>query len=236
MSSSHHIVQSFDAELNRLEEKIRLLAFLCRAQLSSAVTALVEGDFSAASSVIVKDGDVDKLEKEVERECIRVLALRQPCADDLRLVFAAIRAAAELERIGDYAKNIAKRVQAMSGTQLPAAVQSIPQLAAMADDTLRMAADAFASRDVVLARRAWEGDRDLDKAYTAFFRETLTYMIEQPSNITAGTHLLFIAKNIERIGDHATNLAELASFLIVGERPEGERPKADPLIDNNGPA
>ncbi|MBF0094826.1 MAG: phosphate signaling complex protein PhoU [Alphaproteobacteria bacterium] len=227
INNEPHTVRSFDAELRQLDEKIRMLAFLGREQLASAVKALVDSDVPAADSIVLKDGVVDRIENEVEAECIRMLALRQPYADDLRLVFSAIRAAAELERIGDYAKNIAKRVQSMAGSHLPPAAQSIVHLASLADDTLRMAADAFAGRDAGLAKRAWDGDRDLDEAYTAFFRETLTYMIENPAHITAGTHLLFIAKNIERIGDHATNLAELASYLAVGKIPEGERPKAD---------
>jgi len=226
-----HIVQSFEAELKALDEHIRQLASLGREQLASAVAALTAGDVSAANAVVERDLLADDLEEEVEKACIRILALRQPHAADLRLVFAAIRGSAELERVGDYAKNIAKRVAAITGAHSLAAIQSIPRLAKLADATLGMAADAFIGRDAPLAKRAWESDSELDEAYTAFFRETLTYLMEQPQDITAGTHLLFIAKNIERIGDHATNLAEMACYLADGSRLTGTRPKADASAD-----
>lgn len=227
-SSNHpHIVQSFEAELKLLDEKIGELSALGREQLAAAVQALENGDVPAAEAIVQRDRRADELEEEIEKACMRMLALRQPYAEDLRLVFSAIRGAAELERVGDYAKNIAKRVAAVASGRPLTAIRSIPHLAALADKTLGMAADAFIGRNAPLARQAWESDRDLDQAYTAFFRETLTYLMEEPRDISAGTHLLFIAKNIERIGDHATNLAEMATYLADGKRMEGERPKAD---------
>ena len=227
-SADHpHIVQSFEAELVALDNLIRQLAIFVRDQLSSSVTALIAADIVAAQAVVERDRVADEIEDDVEKMCLRILALRQPHATDLRLVFAAIRGAAELERIGDYAKNIAKRVQSVETARPLAGIKTIPLLAALADATLRMATDAFVGRDAPLAKRAWESDQELDTAYTAFFRETVTYLVGHPEDIVAGTHILFIAKNIERIGDQATNLAEMAFYLVEGERLEGDRPKAD---------
>jgi len=222
-----HIVESFEAELAHLEQRLTELGRQVSRQISTAVQALVDGDCAVAEAVIEQDREIDALEHEVEANCARILNLRQPHADDFRLVFTAIRIAGELERIGDYAKNIAKRVHSLPEVRLLPAVRSIPHLAALAQATLDKVIAAFVARDSVLAAEARDGDKALDEAYTAYFRETLTYMMEDPSNITPGTHLMFIAKNIERMGDHGTNIAEMVTYLVSGSWPEGERLKAD---------
>lgn len=222
-----HIVKSFDEELKRFTQVIMRMGGLSERQLTRSVEALVRRDTELALSVIDDDEDIDKLEVELEDMAVKMIALRQPMANDLRAAVAVLKISSDLERIGDYAKNIAKRAVALN--QLPAlsstvALRRMTQLAGMIiNETL----DAYSLQDSERALAAWERDREVDELYTSLFREHLTYMMEDPRNITTSTHIIFIAKNIERIGDHATNIAETVYFLATGSRIEGERPKKD---------
>lgn len=222
-----HIVTSYENELATLERAISDLSAAAIAQLEAAIDALVRQDLDKAHAVVAGDAALDALDDEVEAACVRILALRQPHADDLRLTITTIKASNELERIGDFAKNIAKRVEAVARFRALPAVASLPHLKDLAVDSLSRAARAFAERDAELARAVWSSDAPLDAAYTALFREIVTYMLEDQGAITPSTHLLFAAKNLERVGDHATNIAELAYFLSTGTRLEGDRPKDD---------
>ena len=177
--------------------------------------------------VVANDEAIDALEHEVSHDVLRLLALRQPMARDLREVYAALRISADIERIGDYAANVAKRSIVLNQTTPVSAGRGLPALAQLANTLVRDALAAYTHRDAERAMAVRSRDAELDAQYTGLFRELLTYMAEDPRQITACTHLLFMAKNIERIGDHATNIAENTWFLVHGEQPEGEREKRD---------
>ncbi|MFA7429347.1 MAG: phosphate signaling complex protein PhoU [Rhodospirillaceae bacterium] len=222
-----HVVTSYEGELKTLESSISRLAAAAVEQLENAIDAMVHLDVAKACAVVERDAELDALDDDVEAACVRILALRQPHADDLRLTITTIKASNELERIGDLAKNIAKRVESVAKFPAMAAAQSLPHLKDLAVVSLRRAAQAFAERDADLARAVWGNDAPLDAAYTSLFREIVTYMLEDQAAITPSTHLLFAAKNLERVGDHATNIAEMAFYLASGTRLEGTRPKDD---------
>jgi phosphate transport system protein len=177
--------------------------------------------------VVGNDEAIDALEHEVAHDVLNLLALRQPMARDLREVYAALRISSDIERIGDYAANVAKRSIVLNQTAPVAAARGLPHLAKLAGALVREALAAYGARDADAAMAVRSRDAELDAEYTGLFRELLTYMAEDPRQITACTHLLFIAKNIERIGDHATNIAEYTWFLVHGEQPAGEREKRD---------
>lgn len=223
-----HIVRSFDDDLGRIDAIIAEMGGLAERQLADAVQALVKRDSDLAQSVIASDKKIDALETELDAFTIRVLALRQPLAQDLRLVIAALKMAANLERIGDYAKNVAKRSQIIS-TMDPVgnANQSIQRMAAQVQSMIKNVLDAYGARDIRKADEVRLRDEEVDLMHTSLFRELLTYMMEDPRNISACTHLLFVAKNVERIGDHVTSVAENIHFLVAGHMPEDERPKSD---------
>jgi phosphate transport system protein len=222
-----HIVKSFDEELKRLTQVIMRMGGLAERQLARSVEALARRDTELARSVIDGDEDIDKLEVELEDMAVKMIALRQPMANDLRAAVAVLKISSDLERIGDYAKNIAKR--AVTLNQLPALSSTVAlrRMAQLAGMIIKETLDAYSLQDSERALAAWERDREVDELYTSLFREHLTYMMEDPRNITTSTHIIFIAKNIERIGDHATNIAETIYFLATGSRIEGERPKKD---------
>jgi phosphate transport system protein len=223
-----HIVKSFDNELQRLYGEIGRMGELAVAQLDAAVDVLQRRDSRAAERVVANDEAIDALEHEVSHDVLRLLALRQPMARDLREVYSALRISADIERIGDYAANVAKRsIVLNAGAAVPAAHQALPTLARRANALVRDAITAFGTRDAVLALAVRGRDAELDELYTALFRELLTYMAEDPRMITPCAHLLFIAKNIERIGDHATNVAEYTWFIVHGEMPPDAREKRD---------
>ncbi|MEQ5776379.1 MULTISPECIES: phosphate signaling complex protein PhoU [Thalassospira] len=223
-----HIVSSFDDELTRLNNIISQMGGLAESQLISAIRAISKRDSELAEQVIVSDLRIDKLEQEVQDFAVRVLALRQPMADDLRQVVTALKLSNDLERIGDLAKNIAKRAQVLNQMAPIRPVQVIPNMARLAQEIIKDVLDAYIENDAEKAQRVWARDQEVDDMYNSLFRELLTYMMEDPRNITASTHLLFIAKNIERIGDHATNIAETIYYRIKGEDlPVDGRPKND---------
>ena len=225
---SEHIVVSFDEELSGLTQKITEMGGLGEQYVADSVAALVTRDTALAQRVIAGDKRIDELEQQVEENAILMIAKRQPMARDLREIMAAIHIANDLERVGDLAKNTAKRVIAIEsnfGSQrLVAGVEHIAELALA---QLKAVLDAFAARDLAAALAVWERDDEIDAMYTSLFRELLTYMMEDPRNITICTHLLFCAKNLERIGDHATNIAETLHYLITGTALTELRPKQD---------
>jgi phosphate transport system protein len=226
--STSHIVTSFDEELNGLAQRIAEMGGLSEQAVSDSIAALVDRNIAKAQTVIAGDQRIDELQKQVEEHAVLMIARRQPMARDLREIMAAIHIANDLERVGDLAKNTAKRVIAIEsnfGSQR--LVAGVEHMAELSLNQLKEVLDAFASRDLDAARSVWERDNEIDAMYTSLFRELLTYMMEDPRNITFCTHLLFCAKNIERIGDHTTNIAETLHYLITGKPLTEERPKQD---------
>jgi phosphate transport system protein len=216
--ASDHILKRFDQELERLNATINEMGGLTESQFSKALTALRERDTQIAEEVIADDARVDALDTAVQEQTVKLLVLRQPMANDLRVVLSSIKIAAALERIADYAKNTAKRsIVLTQGTAPPSAVGGIDRLGKLVRTALKDVLDAFADDDVAKAYDVWNRDEEIDQVYTGLFRELLTYMMEDPRTITACTHLLFMAKNIERAGDHVTNIAELVSFRSTGQ-------------------
>jgi phosphate transport system protein len=228
---SEHTVAAFDEELGELSVRVAQMGGLVEKALTEAVLALVHADEDRARRVIEADGRVDDLERDIEERAVRTIARRQPMAGDLREIMTAIKIASDLERIGDLAKNIAKRSLAVHGQAgVRQAARGIDRMSRMALEQLRGVLDAYAQRDVETALDVWRQDADLDAMYTSIFRELLTYMMEDPRAISFATHLLFAAKNIERIGDHTTNVAEMIHYLVRGELLRDVRPKNDSSI------
>jgi len=216
--ASDHILKRFDEELERLNATINEMGGLTESQLAKSLTAVRERDTQTAEEVIADDARVDALDAAVQDQTVKLLALRQPMAVDLRVVLSSIKIAGALERIADYAKNTAKRSIVLAQGAPPAsAVAGIDRLGRLVRAALKDVLDAFADDDVVKARDVWDRDEEIDQVYTGLFRELLTYMMEDPRTITACTHLMFMAKNIERAGDHVTNIAELVSFRSTGQ-------------------
>jgi phosphate transport system protein len=222
-----HIIKSYDDELTRLTGEIVRMGELSVTQLEAAIDVVERRDERAAQHVVGNDDAIDLMEQEISHDVVRLLALRAPMAGDLRNVFAALRIAADIERIGDYAANVAKRSIPLSMVAPVGPVGGMGHLAELAAAGVRDVLAAYRDRDVERAYQVWKNDVVLDDAYTSYFRELLTYMMEDPRNITPCTHLLFMAKNIERIGDHATNIAENVWFQVTGEPLNKQRSKRD---------
>src|ERR1043165_5412173 len=224
--ASDHILQRSGEGLWRLNATINEMGGLTESQFAKALAAVRDRDTATAEEVIADDTRVDALDAAVQEQTVKLLALRQPMAVDLRVVLSSIKIAAALERIADYAKNIAKRSIVLNSVQAPpAAVTGIDRLGRRVRTALQDVLDAFASGDVAKAHDVWQRDEEIDQVYTGLFRELLTYMMEDPRTITSCTHLLFMAKNIERAGDHVTNIAELVSFRTTGHGFDEARPK-----------
>ncbi|MDR3518629.1 MAG: phosphate signaling complex protein PhoU [Azospirillaceae bacterium] len=225
--SNEHIVRSYSLELERLRTLVSQMGGLAEAQVEAAVSAVFRRDVEQANQVIGADQRVDGYEREIDAEAIRLLALRQPMGLDLREIIAALKIATDIERIGDYAANIAKRSIPLS--QLPPVrpAQSVPRMGRLVQQIVKEVLDSYTAWDVTKAIAARARDNELDDLYTSLFRELLTHMMEDPRNITPCTHLLFIAKNLERIGDHATNIAETIHYVVVGTPITDARPKND---------
>ena len=224
---TEHIVKSFDDQLKRLENLIAEMGGLAEVQLADALEAMSRRDLEKAARITVADQRIDDLETLVDQEAIAMLALCQPMAKDLREIVGALKAASMLERIGDYAKNVAKRTAALVEMPPVPSAQTVVRLGKLAQEMIKDVLDAYIARDADKAEMVRRRDVELDALHTSIFRELLTYMMEDPRSITACTHHLFIAKNIERIGDHATNIAEVVCFVVRGRAPMERRQKED---------
>ena len=225
--ASEHIVKSYDNELNRLNRTIVEMGGLAESQLAAAIHAFSVQDDVLSASVIEEDDKVDELNFDVDQFAVQLLALRQPMAEDLRSIVGALKISSDLERIADYAVNIAKRVIVMNEYPPAKLAASIPRMAGLVQPMIKDVLDAYVARDSKKAMEVWNRDIEVDDMYMSLFREFLTYMMEDPRNITPCTHLLFMAKNIERIGDHVTNIAETIYFLVHGKRMREHRPTID---------
>ena len=226
-SDTPHIVRSYEEELKRLRDMIARMGGLAERQVADSATALIRRDTELAAEVVSRDAQLDLLEREVEAFCVRLLALRQPMAGDLRLIVTSMKISSDLERIGDYARNGAKRAIVISSQPQFASLNGFSRLAHLVQENLKGAIDALVNDDLARADEVWNADQPVDDIYNGIFRELLTFMMEDPRNITAATHLLFVAKNLERIGDHATNIAERVHYAISGQILPDERPKSD---------
>lgn len=225
---SEHIVSSYDVELQDLRRRISEMGGIAEKMLVDAIRALVRRDTALAQTVITADSRLDLLQREVEEHAILMIARRQPLAVDLRETISAIRVSGDVERIGDLAKNIAKRSLAIATQFQPQKiVVGVQHMSDLVIGQLKDVLDAYAQQDQQGALGVWQRDGQIDALYTSLFRELLTYMMEDPRNITFCAHLLFCAKNIERIGDHTTNIAETIYYLVTGEMLSVERPKDD---------
>ncbi|MGN6764789.1 MAG: phosphate signaling complex protein PhoU [Rhizobiaceae bacterium] len=223
-----HTLQAYDEELKVLATRIAQMGGHAERMVEEAVAALVNSDEALAQTVIRNDRVLDEAEREIDDKAVLIIARRQPMAIDLREIIGAIRISADLERVGDLGKNIAKRVAAAGQTRQPARLfRGIEALAELALTQLKDVLDAYGSRTIDRIGAVRDRDEEIDAKYTSLFRELLTYMMEDPRNITACTHLLFCAKNIERIGDHATNVAETVHYIVTGSQLPAERPKED---------
>jgi phosphate transport system protein len=225
--TTDHIVKSFDEELNRLSDLINRMGGLAESQLENAIEAMQKRDSDLAEEAVAHDRLIDDLHAEIDEMAIRLLALRQPMAGDLRHIVTTLKVAPMVERIGDYAKNVAKRTIALNQMPPVKPLFIIPRMGHMVRDMTKDVLDAFSNNDVAMAQDVWARDKEVDDMYDGLFRELLTYMMEDARNITACTHLLFVARNIERIGDLATNIAELIYYQVEGVPLDGDRPKAD---------
>ena len=226
--NDQHIASAFDRDLQDIQAQIMKMGGLVEMAILDAADALASRDQEKAEEVRAKDKAVDLLEEQINDDAAQLIALRAPTAIDLRLVLSVLKISANLERIGDYAKNMAKRTSVLA--QLPAIEEAHVSLRRMAREVqlmLKDALDAYIQRDATLAMDVIDRDRDIDQLYNALFREFLTFMLEDPRNISACMHLHFIAKNTERMGDHVTAVAEQVVYLVTGEKPEDARDKGD---------
>ncbi|TPI49075.1 phosphate signaling complex protein PhoU [Mesorhizobium sp. B2-9-1] len=224
---SVHIASAYDEELKFLSKRIAAMGGHAERMVEQAVAALVNVDHGLAQKVIQDDLVLDEGQREVDDKAIIIIARRQPMATDLREIVGAIRISADIERVGDLGKNVAKRVASVDGRQPNSLFRGIEALANLALTQLKEVLDVYASRSVERIGLVRDRDDQIDAMYTSLFRELLTYMMEDPRNITPCTHLLFCAKNIERIGDHATNIAETIYYIVTGDQMPTDRPKGD---------
>jgi phosphate transport system protein len=227
MAMNEHTVRAYGEELNALTAEVARMGGLAEAQIIDAVASVVRRDVALARQVVERDAKLDAMHIEIDKKSIRLIALRQPVATDLRKTLAAMKLAMDLERTGDLAKNIAKRGLSLAETEPMAPLtRSIERMGRLVNQRLKQVLDAYTSGDVERAVAVWSTDDEVDEHYNALFRELLTYMMGDARTITACTHLLFMAKNLERIGDHATNIAETIHYQITGDELTGERPRA----------
>ena len=234
---AEHIVSSYDNDLQGLRQRISEMGGIAEKMLVESIAALVRHDKALAQAVIASDARLDVLQRDVEENAILTIARRQPLAIDLRETISAIRISGDVERIGDMAKNIGKRALAIGDDFQPQKiVVGLQHMGDLVLGQLKDVLDAYAQKDTAKALDVWKRDGAIDALYTSLFRELLTYMMEDPRNISFCTHLLFCAKNIERIGDHTTNVAETLHYLVTGQTPAGERPKSDTTAGVVGPA
>ena len=232
--TDQHTIKAFDADLQDLERLVAEMGGLAEKLVADSVNALAKRDIALAQRVSAADVNIDTLQHEIEEKAVATIACRQPMAVDLREIVGALRIANDLERIGDLAKNIAKRVIALNGEfPPPKLIRGVEHMADMVLGQMKAVLDAYARRDDSKAMAVWRGDEEIDAVCTSVFRELLTYMMEDPRNITFCIHLLFCAKNIERMGDHATNIAETIYYIVEGRTLPDERPKGDNTATTN---
>ena len=223
-----HTAKAFDTDLQELSRSIGEMGGLAEREIADAIQALTRRDSALAMRVVASDPTIDALQREIEEKAILTIARRQPMAIDLREIVAALRVANDLERIGDLAKNIGKRVSALEGEFHPTKlIRGVEHMASLVLAQLKQVLDSYGSRDIASALAVWKGDEEIDALCTSLFRELLTYMMEDPRNITFCIHLMFCAKNIERMGDHATNIAETVHYMVEGHPIADQRPKGD---------
>lgn len=227
MPGNEHTVRSYDEELAHLTTLISRMGGLAESQLAAALQAVSRRDSNLAAKVVAADHQIDELEQEIYSWTVRMLALRQPVAQDLRAIVAALKISGDLERMADYAANIAKRAIVLDSMPPVQPVSGVPRLGQVVQGMIKDVLDAYVETDVDKALAVRRRDGEVDGMYTSLVRELITYMMEDPRTITSCTHLMFMAKNIERIGDHATNIAELIYFLIRGTTLKEARPKGD---------
>ena len=227
MFEGDHIVKSFDQELNQLRGMIAEMGGLVENQVALATQAMMTQAAEQAAQAVAQDAAVDAIQARTEQLVITMLALRQPMAGDLRQIVAALKITSAMERIGDYAKNVAKRSIVLSQFRLPFSLTGLAAMARLVQENLKLVIDAIGENDADKALKAWKADAAIDDLYNSIFRELITYMMEDARSITPCTHLLFIAKNLERIGDHATNIAETTYYAVTGEQLTEARPKGD---------
>jgi phosphate transport system protein len=223
---SDHMIRQYEDELRSLREMVLAMGSLTGEQLDAAIAASEHPDAALAARIIEREPDADRLEHQIDHLAIRLLALRQPVAIDLREVLSARRVAGELQRICDYAENLAKRLIALGEADVEAR-RSLVSIGRFATAMVKDAMHAYFAEDAGEAQKVWNRDRELDAMYTSLFRELITYMIEDPRRIMAATHMLFMARDFERVGDRATNIAEAVRYTVSGVPVEEERPKAD---------
>ena len=229
-----HIVKSYDDELKRLHDALARMAGLAEAQLAASIEALDKRDSDIATRVMNDDPKVDECEHFINEQTVRLLALRAPVADDLRMVISALKAAGDIERIADHAANAAKRSLVLNQMPPVAPMRSLVRMGKLVAELLNEVLDAFLAHDAERALAVRSRDQEVDDLYSSLFREILTYMMEDPRTITACSHLMFIAKNIERVGDHATNIAEMTYFIATGRSLNDQRPKRDTSAYEDG--
>lgn len=227
---NEHIVKSYDEELTQLAAEVARMGGLAETQVAACVQAVATRDVELAESVVARDERLDSLEIEIEARCTRLIALRQPLANDLRRTLSSIKIAGNLERCGDLAKSIAKRAIVLAENEpLAPLTGALERMGRLVTSRLREVLDAYTSADLERAVAVWSTDHEVDEHYNSLFRELLTYMMGDPRTITACAHLLFVAKNLERIGDHATNIAEIIHYELTGEPLNQPRPKGKPV-------
>ena len=225
---SDHTAKAFDEDLQELNRLVSEMGGLAERQIANSVDALIRRDITLGTSVVAADADVDHLQRVIEERAVLVIARRQPMAVDLREVVGAMRVAIDLERIGDLSKNIGKRVAQLDSDFHPLKlIRGLEHMTELVQSQIKSVLDAYAARDLPAAMNVWKGDEEVDAICTSLFRELLTYMMEDPRNISFCIHLMFCAKNIERIGDHATNIAETVFYIIEGQQMLEKRPKGD---------
>jgi len=225
---SEHTIRAFDADLGELSRMVAEMGGLAEKEIADSIMALARRDVDLAQKVIALDPTVDALQRTIEEKVILTIARRQPMAVDLRDIVGSLRVSNDLERIGDLAKNIAKRVLALDADiTFSQVIRGVEEMTKLVLAQVKQVLDAYASRDVEKALEVWRRDEEIDAVNNSLFRELLTYMMEDPRNITSCTHLLFCTKNIERMGDHATNIAETVHYMVEGRPLADERPKGD---------
>ena len=229
-----HTTKAFDADLQDIKRRVAEMGGLAERQIADATRALVERDADLAEQVITTDPTIDAMQHEIEEKAVLTIARRQPMAVDLREIVGAMRVCNDLERIGDHAKHIGKRVVVLGADfHAQKLIRGVEHMAELVGTLLKEVLDAYASRDLAAALAVWNGDEEVDALCTALFRELLTYMMEDPRNITLCIHLMFCAKDIERMGDHATNIAETVYYMIEGRPITDQRPKGDTTKSRN---